>query len=482
MAEKSSQTHDCRGKYHPNPDKKNQNERKSHCCKICSKTFTKKSSLTCHMRLHTGEKPYKCVECELEFTHKSTLLHHMRLHTGEKPYVCGICDKRFRQRSNYTLHGKVHTKEKPYKCIDCGKQFAQRVHLTTHVRLHTGEKPYTCDECDQKFFQRSHLTRHIKNHKKNQTKGCEDVSRSDTQKMQSSALSRNAKPRQLFVSDRDSNEHSVIDINRRLHYERQNRFTLMCEHCKKIFIKKSHLRNHMFIHTGEKPFSCTYCGKRFAEKSSVTRHQKVHKGKKGCSEFSQHISGHSIFTFSSDTQRPARSTSSLKTGKSKIISFDCADENFEIESKCTMKIPTPIQEDKYTSDVPCFSKVGPKEYGLKGDVINLYPTKKHTNTNNQMTHYLTADIENTQSKPILDKIIHGDPTTGYRSHCDNHFELLASVSKLKVSLDYDINCQSDSLFTIKSNESSTKEVKEETIVDEETFKEEIDIFQEDLDV
>nr|XP_027230696.1 zinc finger protein 765-like [Penaeus vannamei] len=163
------------------------------------------------MRLHTGEKPYKCVECELEFTHKSTLLHHMRLHTGEKPYVCGICDKRFRQR----------------------------VHLTTHVRLHTGEKPYTCDECDQKFFQRSHLTRHIKNHKKNQTKGCEDVSRSDTQKMQSSALSRNAKPRQLFVSDRDSNEHSVIDINRRLHYERQNRFTLMCEHCKK-YSSRSH--------------------------------------------------------------------------------------------------------------------------------------------------------------------------------------------------------------------------------------------------
>ena len=49
----------------------------------CEKTFTKKESLTRHMRLHNDDKPYVCEEqgCEKSFPrHESLLTHIMSKH------------------------------------------------------------------------------------------------------------------------------------------------------------------------------------------------------------------------------------------------------------------------------------------------------------------------------------------------------------------------------------------------------------------
>lgn len=109
-------------------------------------------------------RPYKCLECDKSFTVKSNLIKHHRIHTGERPYKCTLCSKSFSRNSHLITHQRTHTGERPYKCNECDKSFIQNSVLIQHQRIHTGERPFKCDECNKSFSQKSCLIRHQRTH------------------------------------------------------------------------------------------------------------------------------------------------------------------------------------------------------------------------------------------------------------------------------------------------------------------------------
>uniref|UniRef100_A0A3B3X444 C2H2-type domain-containing protein n=1 Tax=Poecilia mexicana TaxID=48701 RepID=A0A3B3X444_9TELE len=128
----------------------------------CSARSSRKNN---RRKRRRGDKRYSCEVCHKFFTLKSSLVCHLRIHTGEKPFSCKLCDKSFNQRGTLTIHLRTHTGEKPYSCVTCGKRFITNSSLTAHWRTHTKLKLYFCKLCDKSFKRRGNLAIHLKTHK-----------------------------------------------------------------------------------------------------------------------------------------------------------------------------------------------------------------------------------------------------------------------------------------------------------------------------
>ncbi|XP_063542339.1 zinc finger protein 501-like isoform X2 [Cydia strobilella] len=227
-------------------------EKPFHRCDYCEYKTRKKAHLICHIRKHTGEKPYKCSNCDYRSSRKGDLRTHQRIHTADKPYTCNQCDFKCWLKSDLQKHEMKHGEKPLHRCTYCDYKARRKDHLQRHIRIHTGEKPYKCSHCDYKSTQQSCLMIHQMIHTREKTFQCS---------------------RCYFKSGQrsDLQKHKLIHAN-------EKRF--QCSYCDYKCKYNANLQIHLRIHTGEKPYTCSYCDYKFRRKETFLAHQQIHTGEK----------------------------------------------------------------------------------------------------------------------------------------------------------------------------------------------------------
>ncbi|NXY87652.1 BLMP1 protein, partial [Alcedo cyanopectus] len=100
-------------------------------CAECEYTTYNLSNLELHVRTHTGEKPYSCSVCQKKFRTSSHLRRHRITHFNLEHLKC-----RHFHHGNLKAHLRIHTGEKPFKCDQCALAFRTSSHLKRHFLTH----------------------------------------------------------------------------------------------------------------------------------------------------------------------------------------------------------------------------------------------------------------------------------------------------------------------------------------------------------
>jgi hypothetical protein len=112
----------------------------------CGNTYKDINELVQHLsddHVGSGFSKYsckwdKCKRKNMPFRKRHKLWTHLRLHTGERPYKCTHkgCTKSFPRMDSLKLHAQTHLDERPYKCTFCHRRYYHLRSLKKHVLQH----------------------------------------------------------------------------------------------------------------------------------------------------------------------------------------------------------------------------------------------------------------------------------------------------------------------------------------------------------
>lgn len=258
-------------------------------CNVCFRTFTSRSNLDRHARLHTGHKPYVCTKCGKAFSRKDHLTNHAAKHA----FKCGKCLKRFADRESlkshyvqehscvlsnicehcnkgftdpkvYGEHVKTHpevsgskhpVRHRPFSCIQCSFTCSTRLDLLKHKQIHRDVQiVYSCLACSERFGDPVLYSQHFNGHKNEvgvfECCICRQICKT--------------------LQDLKSHEAAHLEIAE-TEAAKQENYT--CPYCSKTFQSDSRLSEHISIHEGYRKFRCGSCDQGFTSPAALKQHE-----------------------------------------------------------------------------------------------------------------------------------------------------------------------------------------------------------------
>ena len=240
-------------------------------CKHCGYTFANYEVLSEHNE--AVHSVFTCPYCFKTFTSRSNLERHSRLHTGHRPYVCSLCGKAFSRKDHLTNHSTKHA----FKCGTCLKRFADKKQLSQHYNVdHSTSLSQVCEFCNKGFATMASYEDHIKTHPQyHATRKGRRSPGSVSQPISSNTTTGGIKRLLCRLCSFSCNDRITLLKHKMVHSESQRCFT--CLACAKMFGNPLEYSNHLFTHTTETNiFECCICRQLCPSLESLKKHELIH--------------------------------------------------------------------------------------------------------------------------------------------------------------------------------------------------------------
>ena len=111
----------------------------THICPECEKGFPSSRSLTNHTSKQHRNKRFACPvqPCGKKFSDRGHLKRHIRVHTGDRPFKCPTCERLFADKTNMNRHKETHSSNKKFECLGCHKKFIRKTSFIKHLGKNT---------------------------------------------------------------------------------------------------------------------------------------------------------------------------------------------------------------------------------------------------------------------------------------------------------------------------------------------------------
>lgn len=231
-------------------------------CNICGRSFPFLSSLSQHMRRHTGARPYKCPYCDHRASQKGNLKVHIRSHKlGTLSSHHSNEDEEGGAEEEETkvsegLNGSTSPTKSSSACNkvvsgDTGEESRRKMPARSMKREKavTNQRPFCCRLCGYEAQREDQLLSHIE--KVHITADADDDTSS--------------------VKEEDVTESDAM--------QGQGDGMFACETCGQVFTQAWFLKSHMKKHAGVLDHCCRICGRRFREAWFLKSHMKTHNTK-----------------------------------------------------------------------------------------------------------------------------------------------------------------------------------------------------------